>query len=1118
MKVSKKITVNVISLVIFMSIFSSCGSDSVVNSIIDRKSSANEAGAISSLSVGDIIEFGSYPQNKVTDKKLISKLNNALNSDSWGSYNYYSGEDGADSVPMKNPNLMFYSDVEYDEHKYRAVIINEYRPEDTSFPPTAENTSQDENGYKLDTVYWFEFVPLRWVVLNPETGFVLTEKIIDSQPFNEYIIMHETQNEDGVWEQDYYINSKLTSAANDYSASSLRKWLNNSFYDTAFSNDDKSMITKTSDLSDESYPVREDSPQSTESNYVFLISKSDVLNSDYGFSEGEDSSDPFKKAKLTDYSKSQGASFIDDKNIGIWQLRTPLEDDTLTTQVIWNDGTVANCYANETSDGIRPALYLKTQEQGTKTTPDTSEGTATPTDTNAEENKKPASDSGAEKSVKKESSSKSEEVNKKKLKSIKIKTVPSKTTYFVGDLISVSGLSIEAKYDNGNTETINSGFSCSPKKFEKTGKQTVTVSYSGKKTSFDVNVKNPVISEIAVKTPPNKTEYIIGDSLDTSGLTLSAIYNNGSQKTISGGFNCNPTKLVSPGNREITVSYGDFTTSFYVNVREDYVNKISIITKPEKLTYYQGDTLDTSGLALTAVHLSGKKEKITAGYSCSPEKLSSAGSQTITVTYEGAKTTYSVTVKELTLSSVKIETLPTKTTYYEGDSFKKDGLTLSAIYSNGTKKTITGGFTCSPTKLNTAGKQEITVVYNEKSTSFEVTVKENTVTDISVKTSPKKTTYATGTSFDPNGLTLTATYANGKTQTVKSGFTYTPDKFDELGTQTITISYGGKKTTLKVEVQAVALVSIKVRTLPKKTSYIIGDYLDTTGLTLTAKYNNDKEKTVTEGFTCSPETLTESGSSKTVTVTYEGKTTTFKVEVKSDAVSKIRIVSKPDKLTYFVGESLNSSGLTLVATHLSGKEETVETGFTCTPKKLNNEGEQEITVTYKKQSATFYVTVLADRLESIKVKSKPKKIKYLVGEDFDPTGMTLTATYASGKTQTVSDGYDCQSYKITQIGPNTITITYQGKSTVLDVKGIAVKEIKSVSGLKPTYYVGDTIDISNISVSVKYTDNTTATIRSGISVSPQYVAYEGQNEIEVSVDGVSKTVYVTGVDPNSSEE
>ena len=74
--------------------------------------------------VGDIIEFGTYPQSKVTDSATITALNGlALD---WNYYNYYSGNDSWGS--MKSDNFMSYADVTYGGTKYRAVKFSAYRP------------------------------------------------------------------------------------------------------------------------------------------------------------------------------------------------------------------------------------------------------------------------------------------------------------------------------------------------------------------------------------------------------------------------------------------------------------------------------------------------------------------------------------------------------------------------------------------------------------------------------------------------------------------------------------------------------------------------------------------------------------------------------------------------------------------------------------------------------------------------------------------------------------------------------------------------------------------------------------------------------------------------------
>ena len=92
------------------------------------------------------------------------------------------------------------------------------------------------------------------------------------------------------------------------------------------------------------------------------------------------------------------------------------------------------------------------------------------------------------------------------LNSINIKTLPSKTSYYVGDELDLNGLSLEAKYSDGTTKIITSGFDCDLKELTSTGKKTISVTYEGKTASFDVIV---VEKEIPVpKVQSVSVEYI----------------------------------------------------------------------------------------------------------------------------------------------------------------------------------------------------------------------------------------------------------------------------------------------------------------------------------------------------------------------------------------------------------------------------------------------------------------------------------------------------------------------------------------------------------------------------------------------------------------------------------
>jgi len=84
------------------------------------------------------------------------------------------------------------------------------------------------------------------------------------------------------------------------------------------------------------------------------------------------------------------------------------------------------------------------------------------------------------------------------LKSIEVYTNPTKTIYYIGDSLNTSGLTIKLIYSDDSTETLTSGFAVSGFNSSTAGTKTVTVTYKGKTTTFNVTVTEPVIESDAV--------------------------------------------------------------------------------------------------------------------------------------------------------------------------------------------------------------------------------------------------------------------------------------------------------------------------------------------------------------------------------------------------------------------------------------------------------------------------------------------------------------------------------------------------------------------------------------------------------------------------------------------
>ncbi|MBE6960529.1 MAG: PASTA domain-containing protein [Ruminococcaceae bacterium] len=88
------------------------------------------------------------------------------------------------------------------------------------------------------------------------------------------------------------------------------------------------------------------------------------------------------------------------------------------------------------------------------------------------------------------------------------------------------------------------------------------------------------------------------------------------------------------------------------------------------------------------------------------------------------------------------------------------------------------------------------------------------------------------------------------------------------------------------------------------------------------------------------------------------------VSLGKDTVQALEMVTTPDKNVYIEGDTLDATGISLLATYASGKAETVTTGFTCSITTLSGSGNVTITVTYENAKATFQVEVIGDLLAS----------------------------------------------------------------------------------------------------------------------------------------------------------
>lgn len=641
-------------------------------------------------------------------------------------------------------------------------------------------------------------------------------------------------------------------------------------------------------------------------------------------------------------------------------------------------------------------------------------------------------------------------VKARSLVSIELTQAPEKRTYLEGEALDLGGLILTAVYDNGDREAVSgyetSGYEPTP------GTKTVRLTYSGKTVSFKVLVEARSLSSLEIQTLPTKLVYLEGDDFDPSGMVVIAHYNNGDREETSDyqivGYE--PT----PGEKTVSLQNGEVTVSFTVTVTPRSLISISVTNQPRKLTYLEGETLDTTGLEITAHYDNGTSQAVSgyalAGYTSTP------GKKTVIVTYQGKITTFEVTVKEKQMTELEVTQKPSKLVYLEGDEFEPAGMVVTARYNNGTSQMVTDysytGYDPTP------GTKTIAVTYNDMTTYFTVDVTARELSGIVITQKPAKLTYLEGEEFDPAGMVVTAQYNNGTSETVEE---YTITGYDpQPGSKTIRVKYQGVSATFTVSVRARSLESIEITRQPDKVEYIEGQKLDTTGLVVTAHYDNGTSEPVTGYSTAG---YTGETGMQTIVVTYQGKTASFSVRVIARIVTGLEIQHLPHKTDYLEGDELETDGLVVVLTYNDGSTEETDgytlTGYSSLP------GQKTISVMCEGQTAQFQVTVQAKTLTHITI-TYPEKLTYYVNEEFAADGMSVTVHYDNGKVVKLDreeyaiDGFDSKTP-----GNKTLTVTYEGKTQTFSVSVLerpAPEAAYSMSSGRGR--VGDTVSVA---VSVK---------------------------------------------------
>ena len=191
----------------------------------------------------------------------------------------------------------------------------------------------------------------------------------------------------------------------------------------------------------------------------------------------------------------------------------------------------------------------------------------------------------------------------KLLQSITVESEPIKKEYYVGESIDIDGLVVKANYDIGDSVVVTNACTFSPSVFTVAGVNiSVIVSFTDtikkEATISGFSVIERLLVSLEVTTNPTKMIYTVGESFDSTGMVIKAIYDLGNPVFGYSNYSYSPYGVFSNiGSITITITSLEnesITASLLVQVVNQSNINITVADTGYELTSYKTTALTFS--------------------------------------------------------------------------------------------------------------------------------------------------------------------------------------------------------------------------------------------------------------------------------------------------------------------------------------------------------------------------------------------------------------------------------------------------------------------------------------------------------------------------------------------
>lgn len=222
-------------------------------------------------------------------------------------------------------------------------------------------------------------------------------------------------------------------------------------------------------------------------------------------------------------------------------------------------------------------------------------------------------------------------VNNVECTKLSVEFPPVKTEYYLGTAFSSDGLQVKAEYADGRSEVLDSSqyllyldgkklqdgdiLNKSAKANIKVIKTDETGIKGGAEDKFSINVKKDKLVGLKVTANPKKMDYFVGDSFESAGMRVSAVYSDGNEELLKkSAYTVSALDSAEPGEKSVLITYNGSSAEaaeLKLEVKERQVTGIRITSYP-RTTYDVGSSFSSDDMVVSLVYDNGDTEETDA--------------------------------------------------------------------------------------------------------------------------------------------------------------------------------------------------------------------------------------------------------------------------------------------------------------------------------------------------------------------------------------------------------------------------------------------------------------------------------------------------------------------------